>query len=140
MRRATFVNVLKHPTLLTFGVTAHERRTNCVAAGDIRTLGVPKPGVACFQFVQQFLYLFFKLFVTVTSQDLILPSLGQLLPIRPVHGWIEMLPRYQFPHTGINLLSRLIVEAHWTLMKLETLRLRTKQKLPNSRPVFVHRI
>src|SRR5216683_7597174 len=115
MRRPTFVNVLEHPALLTIEVAAHECCADCMAAWHIRTLGVPKPGVACLQFVQQFLYLFFKVFVTVTSEDLILPSLGQLLPIRPVHGGIEMLPRYQVAHTGINLLSRLIVEAHWTL-------------------------
>src|SRR5260370_35279625 len=89
MRWCAFVNVLEHPALLTIEVTAHERCTDCVTAWDIRTLGVPKPCVACLQFVQQFLYLFFKLFVSVTSQDLILPSLGQLLPIRPVHAGLE---------------------------------------------------
>src|SRR6266849_3117593 len=115
MRWAAFVNVLEHPALFTIEAAAHEGGTDCMAARNIRTLGMPKPGVACLQLVQQFLYLLFKLFVTVTSQDLILPSLGQLLPIRPIHGGIEMLPRYQFTHTGINLLSRLIVEAHWTL-------------------------
>src|SRR5580765_35435 len=113
MSWAAFVNVLEHPALLTIEVAAHEGGGDGMAAGDLRALGMAKPGVAGLQFTQQILYLLFEIFVTATSQDLILPGFGQFFPIRPVHTGIEVLPRHKLTDAGINLLFRLRVETHW---------------------------
>src|SRR6266403_2019253 len=107
------MNVLKHPALLTVEVAAHECGGNGMASRNIQALGMAKPGVTGFQFAQQILYLFFELFVTATSQDLILPGFGQFFPIRPVHTGIEVLPLHKLTDAGINLLFRLRVETHW---------------------------
>src|SRR5713101_10103082 len=113
MSWTALVNVLEHPALFSVEVATHECGGNCMASRNIRTLGVAKPGVTGLQFTQQILYLLFELFVTATSQDLILPGFGQFFPIRPVHTGIEVLPRYKLTDAGINLLFRLRVETHW---------------------------
>src|SRR5216683_2105490 len=113
MSRTALVNVLEHPALFTIEVASHKCGGDGMAARNIRTLGVAKPSVAGLQFAQQILYLLFELFVIGTSQDLILPGFGQFFPIRPVHTWIEVLPRHKLTDAGINLLFRLRVETHW---------------------------
>src|SRR5690242_14386303 len=104
MSWTALVNVLEHPPLLTIEVTPHKCGGDGMAARNILTLGVAKPGVTGLQFAQQILYLLFELFVTATSQDLVLPGFGQFFPIRPVHTGIEMLPRHKLTHPRINLL------------------------------------
>src|SRR3984893_14009093 len=111
----TFVDILKHPPLRAIEVATHERSADCVASRDFRTLRVSKARVTGFQFIHQFLYLFFEIFIGVTPQNLIFPSLGQFVPICSVHCGIEMLSGDQIAHAGINLLSHFYVEAHWTL-------------------------
>src|SRR5258708_3876992 len=113
MRWTAFVNVLEHPALLIIKLAAHECGGNGMASRNIRTLGVAKPGVTGLQFDQQILNLLLELFVTATSQDLILPGFGQFFPIRPVHAGIEMLSRDKLTHPRINLLFGLRVETHW---------------------------
>src|ERR1700732_682682 len=70
----TFVNILEHPTLGAIEVAAHERCTDCVAPRNFRTFRVSKSRVTSFQFVQQFLYLFFELIIGTTSQNLVCPT------------------------------------------------------------------
>src|SRR5437773_3346822 len=113
VRRAAFMNVLKHPALFPIEFVPHEGGGDGVAAGDFRALRMAKPGVAGLQFAQQVLNLLLELFVSATSQDLILPGFGQFFPIRPVHTGIEMLSRDKLTHPRINLLFRLRVETHW---------------------------
>src|ERR1700682_5922073 len=81
MSGPTFMNVLEHPPLRTIEVATHECCTDCVAPRDFRTLRVSKSRVASFQFVQQFLYLFFELIIGVALQNLIFPVLRQFAPI-----------------------------------------------------------
>src|SRR6266481_8350867 len=87
----TFVNILKHPPLSAVEVATHERCADCVAPRDFRTFRVSKSRVTSFQFVEQFLYLFFELIIGVALQNLIFPILRQFAPICSVHGGIEML-------------------------------------------------
>ena len=107
------MNVLEHPPLLAIEVATHECGGDGVAAGDLRTLGVAKTGVAGLQFGQQVLYLLLEFFIAGASQDLVSPGFGQFLPIRSVHTGIEVLPRHKLTDAGINLLFRLRVETHW---------------------------
>src|SRR5438132_8736131 len=112
VRWAAFMNVLKHPALFPIEFIPHEGGGDGVAAGDLRALGMAKPGVAGLQFAQQVLHLLLELFVSATSQDLFLPGFGQLFPIRPVHTGIEVLPRHKLTDAEIDLLFRLRVETH----------------------------
>src|SRR5260370_16716527 len=113
VRRAAFMNVLKHPALFSIEFVPHEGGGNGVAAGDFRTLRVAKTGVAGLQFGQEVLYLLLEFFIAGASQDLVSPGFGQFLPIRTVHTGIEMLSRDKLTHPRINLLLRLRVETHF---------------------------
>src|SRR5437016_5621523 len=115
MSWAAFVNVLKHPALFPIEFVPHEGGGDSVAAGDLRTLRVAKPGVTGLQFAQHVLNLPLELFVSTASENLILSSFGQFFPIRPIHARIEVLTRHELAHARINLLFRLQVEAHWSL-------------------------
>src|SRR5260370_41519524 len=130
MRWASFVDIVEHPALLTIEVVTHECSGNGMATGNIRTLGVAKSGVTGLQFAQQILNLLLELFVTATSQDLILPGFGQFFPIRPVHTGIEMLSRDKLTHPRINLLFRLRVETHWPPKSIGDPPSPTKRKAP----------
>jgi hypothetical protein len=48
MRGAAFVNILEHPALIAIEVAPHECGGNSMAAGNVRTLGMPKPCVTGF--------------------------------------------------------------------------------------------
>src|SRR5690349_6195878 len=133
VRWSAFMNVLKHPALFSIEFVPHEGRGDGVAAGDLRTLRVPKTGVAGLQFGQQILYLLLEFFITGASEDLASPGFRQLFPICPVHAGIEMLPRHKLTDAGINLLFRLSVETHRPPEESRFLPLRPKQKLPNNR-------
>src|SRR6202790_4802907 len=69
-----FVNILKHPPVRAIEFATHGRCADCVAARNFRTFRVSKSRVTSFQFVQQFLYLFFELFITVALENLIFPA------------------------------------------------------------------
>ena len=86
-----------------------------MASRNVRTPGVPKPGVTGLQFAKQALNLLLELFVSTASENLILSSFGLFFPIRPIHAGIEVLTRHELAHAGINLLFRLQVEVHWSL-------------------------
>src|ERR1700675_1078381 len=80
MSWTTFVNILKHPPLRAIEVATHERCADCVAPRDFRTFRVSKSRVTSFQFVQQFLYLFFELIIGVALENLIFLSFGYFAP------------------------------------------------------------
>src|ERR1700688_5260456 len=74
MSWSTFVDILEHPPLGPIEIATHERCADCVAPRDFRTFRVSKSCVTSFQFVQQFLYLFFELFIGATLQNLTCPT------------------------------------------------------------------
>src|SRR5207302_10067766 len=92
MSWAAFVNVLKHPPLITIEVAAHESGGDGVATGDLPALGMAKTSVAGLQFGQEILYLLLEFFIVGALEDLVSPGFRQLFPIRPVHAGIEVLP------------------------------------------------
>src|SRR6266481_9150951 len=93
VRRAAFMNVLEHPSLIAIEVAAHESCGDSVAAGDLRALGMAKTSVAGLQLGQEILYLLLEFFITGALNDLVSLGFGQFLPIRSVHTEIEVLPR-----------------------------------------------
>ena len=68
VRRASLVNILEHPALLSILIEAHESGADCVPSGNIRAFRVPESGVARLQFVQEFLHSRFKLVVRTTLE------------------------------------------------------------------------
>src|ERR1700675_5005454 len=80
MSRPTFVNILKHPPLRAIEVATHERCADCVAPRDFRTFRVSKSRVTSFQFIKQFLYLFFELIIGVAFKNLLFLSFGYFAP------------------------------------------------------------
>src|SRR6266436_8556947 len=124
------MNVLKHPALFPIEFVPHEGGGDGVAAGDLRALGMAKTSVARLQFGQEILYLLLEFFIVGALEDLVSPGFRQLFPIRPIHAWIEMLPFHKLTDTGINLLSRLYVKAHWTLNGIGDPPSPTKTKAP----------
>ena len=68
---------------------------------------MPKAGVARFKFIKQFLHLLLELFIAVASKDLILPGVGQFLPVGSIHSRVEMLSRHQLTNAVADLFSGL---------------------------------
>src|SRR5260370_4066898 len=112
VRRAAFMNVLKHPALFPIEFVSHEGGGDGVAAGDLRALGMAKTSVAGLQFGQEILYLLLEFFIVGALEDLVSPGFRQLFPIPPVHAGIQMLPRHKVAHAGIHLLFRLSLKTH----------------------------
>src|ERR1700676_3460061 len=65
----TFVNILEHPPLRPIPIATHKRCADCMAPRDFRTFRVPKSCVTSFQFIEQFLYLFFHLLMGISLED-----------------------------------------------------------------------